>query len=547
MDISKANIRNLKKKSKAGLISKEEFDRLTKLHTIKQSDQKENMVQSFEKVINTNSPDIKIKQVTIAPRGIPLLIDTDVTINQNRKYGLIGLNGSGKSTLLEQLASRQLPVQDCVDMLYVRQEMEGSDKTPIECVIESDTERTKLLLEERILKKKLDDDFDNEAQDRLLVVYDKLKSIGAYTANTRAKNILFGLQFTEEMQHKPTNELSGGWRMRVALACALFVQPKLLLLDEPTNHLDLNASIWLEAYLAKYNKTLILVSHDRDFLNNIVTDIIHLNNKKLTYYKGNYDSFVKNSNINKKQEEKLFKKTGQKINKDKTVQFIFRNPDKLKIPVIQIKQVDFSYDDYLIFNNLELNIDCNSKIAIIGPNGSGKTTLIKLITKELNPTNGEIYHNNNLRIAKFSQHFVDQLDMDISPVEYINSKFKELKTQEIRNSLGMFGIHGTTQEQQISLLSGGQKSRVCLCEISLTMPHILFLDEPTNHLDIASVDALADALIQFKGGIVFITHDQRLVSQVASELWVCGNNKVIRYEGTFDDYKQEIINDLFIE
>jgi len=227
-----------------------------------------------------------------------------------------------------------------------------------------------------------------------------------------------------------------------------------------------------------------------------------------------------------------------------TVQFIFKDPQKLRIPVIQVKEVAFHYPKQQdLFRDIELNMDCDSKIAIVGPNGAGKSTFVNLILGELEPTEGEIYRNPQLRYAKFSQHFVDQLTMSESAVDYIGRKFKELRPQEVRNKLGMFGLTGVSHTQPISLLSGGQKSRVCMCEMSLTQPHIMFFDEPTNHLDIQSVDALAESLIKFEGGIVFITHDQRLVNRVAKELWVCNQTTktVTRYEGTFDDYKQEII------
>jgi len=317
------------------------------------------------------------------------------------------------------------------------------------------------------------------------------------------------------------------------------------------------------------------VSHDREFLTGIVTDIIDLRDKKLCYYRGNYETFEKGLELKKKQEEKEYKlkmkalkeaqaaqtkdardkkkkiekEVGGKVEKlkpakDYSVHFLFKEPPKLKIPVIQIKSVSFHYPDKPnIFENIELNMDCDSKIAIVGPNGAGKSTFVNLIVGELEPTVGEIYRNPHLKVAKFSQHFVDQLIMTETPVEYIGRKFKELKPQEIRNKLGMFGLHGNTHTQAISLLSGGQKSRVCLCELSLLQPHILFLDEPTNHLDIQSVDALADALIKWEGGLVFITHDQRLVSSVAKELWVCkGDSSVLVYEGTFEEYRQEIID-----
>jgi len=245
----------------------------------------------------------------------------------------------------------------------------------------------------------------------------------------------------------------------------------------------------------------------------------------------------------------------EKIAKEYSVKFIFRDPGPLGYPVIQIKGSSFGYvpgEQNLLFKDLELNLDLASRIAIVGPNGAGKSTLMNLILGELEPTKGEILRNRHLRVAKFSQHFVDQLNMTDTPVEYIVKKFPEMKQQEARNKLGMFNLKGALHNQPISLLSGGQKSRVAMAEVGLKTPHMFFLDEPTNHLDIESVDALSQALQEFKGGIILITHDQRLVSTVAKELWVCrGDGSVEIYDGSFDDYKQEIIDrmpdELFID
>jgi len=258
--------------------------------------------------------------------------------------------------------------------------------------------------------------------------------------------------------------------------------------------------------------------------------------------------------LNKKQdkiardEKEKMKKKGivEKAGKEYSVKFIFRDPGVLGYPIIQIKKSSFGYKpgpENLLFQNLELNIDLSSRIAIVGPNGVGKSTLMNLILGELKPTEGYIERNRNLRVAKFSQHFVDQLTMTDTPVEYIAKKFPEYKLQEVRNKLGLFNLKGDLHNKPISLLSGGQKSRVAMAEIGLKMPHIFFLDEPTNHLDIQSVDALSHSLQEFKGGIILITHDQRLVNTVANQLWVCrGDKKVEIYEGTFENYKQDIIN-----
>jgi len=365
------------------------------------------------------------------------------------------------------------------------------------------------------------------------------------------------------------------------LARALFVQPTFLLLDEPTNHLDLDAVIWLGAYLKKYKKTLLLVSHDRDFLNDIVTDILDIREQKLVHYKGNYDSFEKGLAQKKAEYEKQFKKEEKalkqaqreqarssksttvkekiekqggpmkKAAKEYTVEFTFPDPPELPPPIIQIKQASFGYqegEDYLIFRDLELNVGPTSKIGIVGPNGSGKSTLMNLMLGALEPTRGEIIRSRKIRSAKFFQHSVDQLNMNDNPINYIHSLQPELKEQDIRNKLGFFGLKGKqNHEKAIALLSGGQKSRVMFLEMALKEPHIMFLDEPTNHLDIQAVDGLAAALMEFSGGVVLITHDQRLVSRVCDELWVCHGFKeksVEVYEGTFEDYKQSVIDEM---
>lgn len=593
MEVSKQDLRRLKKDLRSGAITREEYDAAmgiskpaekTKEEVIQElkSQEYKSGLQSYKEKkgeLTTNSRDVKIEEVTVSYQQKPLLESTTVIINHGRKYGLIGPNGSGKSTLLRHISQRHIPIPPNINILHVEQEIEGTEQTALEAVIEADAER-KALLEEQAKLELISDNNDEEgmaAHDRLIEVYQRLRAIGAHTAEARAAGILAGLQFTPAMQKKMTKEFSGGWRMRISLARALFVQPTLLLLDEPTNHLDLDASIWLETYLRKYKKTLLLVSHDREFLNNIVTDIIDLRSKKLNYYKGDYDSYEKmqkenerlmdkmrkqrekeiaavktaQTNAAKKKDQKIQKTTEKKgkpviteKEKDYNVEFRFTDPPKLRIPVIQVKEVSFHYPGQPnLFEDVELNLDCDSKIAIVGPNGAGKSTLVNLIIGELKPTEGEVYINPGLRYSKFSQHFVDQLTMSDNAITYINSKFKELRPDEVRGKLGLFGLKGVSHTQPISLLSGGQKSRVCICEMSLSLPHIMFLDEPTNHLDIQSVDALADALIKFQGGVIFITHDQRLVNRVATELWVCNPEKktVKRYEGTFDDYKQEII------
>lgn len=507
-----------------------------------------------EQRINNLSRDIVLEQFTVAYKGQVLLKDADLTIVHGRKYGLIAPNGAGKSTLLLHIAQRYFPIPDHIKILYVAQEIAGSETSALAAVIEADTERSRLLQEERMLRRLIDDpqgDADNAAQERILEVYDQLKQIGAYSAEARAAGILSGLAFTPEMQLMPTKEFSGGWRMRIALACALFVQPTLLLLDEPTNHLDLDAVIWLEAYLRKYKKTLIVCSHDREFLNAIVTDILVIDELKLHHFKGNYDAYEQTKLQKQREQERRAGREGRKLRVSRRkVSFHFSDPPELAEPVLQVKSASFVYANEKdnIFEDLELNIAAHSKIAVVGPNGSGKSTLLNLLIGHLEPTQGEILRNRKLRVAKFSQHLIDQLNMNESAIAYIHRRYPHLREQEVRNSLGAFGLKGrANHEKNINLLSGGQKSRVALLEIALAEPHILFMDEPTNHLDIQSVDALADALRQYTGGVVFVSHDQRLVSRVADELWVCKgklNGTVELYNGTFEDYKKELINEM---
>jgi ATP-binding cassette subfamily F protein 1 len=590
--LTKKEIRDLKKLRKQGKITEEQRALLNPELILKptiddkeariQREQTESAVTGLQQqkgVVDSMSKDIHIQKFSLAIHGKVLFADADLHLAYGRKYGLVGPNGSGKSTLLRHISQRHLPIPQHIRILHVEQEVEGTDQKAIDAVLAADTERTALLEEERKLKPLSVENTDEglAANERLIEIYNRLKAIGAYSAEHRASAILAGLQFSQEMMQMPTKQFSGGWRMRIALARALFVNPDLLLLDEPTNHLDLNAVIWLEAYLKKWKKTLLVVSHDRDFLNWVVTDIIHLHKLQLHYYKGDYDTYEKTfldaSRLHEKklkEQEKKTKLLNEKqtqaakekkkkmekdglLQKDKKVykvKFTFEDPGPLSIPVIQIKDVSFGYSpDKLLFKNLELNIDLKSRIAIVGPNGVGKSTLINLIMGELEPTSGEIIRNRKLRMCKFAQHFVDQLVMTDTPIEYLKKKIPpsqkdEIKEQDLRNYLGKFGIKDKEPLQPIQLLSGGQKSRIVLASIAMQLPHILFLDEPTNHLDIQSVDALAKALQEFKGAVVLISHDQRLITTVCNELWVVGNQKVTIYNGTFDDYRQELIDQM---
>lgn len=559
---------------------------------------------------DANVKDIKIDSFSVSARGKELLKNASVKISHGKRYGLIGPNGKGKSTLLKLLAWRKIPVPKNIDVLLVEQEVVGDDRTALEAVVAANEELVKLRQEaQRLQDLSLEDSVDDEMDsgEKLADVYEKLQEIGSDAAEAQASKILAGLGFTKSMQGRPTKSFSGGWRMRISLARALFVQPTLLLLDEPTNHLDLRAVLWLEEYLGRWKKTLVVVSHDRDFLNSVSTDIIHLHDEKLHFYRGNFDAFEsgyeqKRKETNKKfevyekqlkaakrsgsrsQQEKVKdrakfaanKETAKSKGKGKTVdedeepveapkkwrdysvEFHFPEPTELTPPLLQLIEVSFSYpgrEDFRL-SNVDVGIDMGTRVAIIGPNGAGKSTLLNLIAGDLQPLEGEVRRSQKLRIGRYSQHFVDLLTMEETPVQYLLRLHPEQegfsKQETVRAKLGKFGLPSHNHLSPIAKLSGGQKARVVFTSISMSKPHILLLDEPTNHLDMQSIDALGDALEEFTGGVVLVSHDSRLISRVCedeekSETWVVDNGTVRKFPGTFEEYKEELQKEIRAE
>lgn len=526
-----------------------------------------------------DSRDVHIHNMSVLFHGVELLMDCKLELNVGRRYGLIGLNGCGKSSLLAALANREIPIPDHIDIFLLRREMPPSDKTALETVVEVDQERMRLEKESEDLSHKL----DPESHERLMVVYERLEELDAAKATAKAAYILHGLGFTKEMQKMKVKNFSGGWRMRIALARALYLRPSLLLLDEPTNHLDLNACVWLEGELSKYPRILMMVSHSQDFLNGVCNSIVHMHKKQLQYYGGNFDSYIQTrmeleENQMKRykweqdqiahmknyiarfghgsaklarqaqSKEKTLKKMvdgglTEKIASDKTLSFCFPSCGTLPPPVIMVQNVSFQYSDGKphIYKNLDFGIDLDTRVALVGPNGAGKSTLLKLISAELIPTDGLIRRHSHLKIGRYHQHLAETLELDLSALEYMMKCYPEVKEREdMRKIIGRYGLTGMQQVCPIRNLSDGQRCRVVFAWLAWQCPHLLLLDEPTNHLDIETIDALADAINDFDGGLILVSHDFRLISQVTEEIWVCEKQKITKWDGDIFSYKEQL-------
>jgi ATP-binding cassette subfamily F protein 3 len=538
--------------------------------------------------------DIHMENFSVTVGGRDLIQEATITLAFGRHYGLVGRNGTGKTSFLRAMAMHAIDgIPKNCQILHVEQEVVGDDTIALQCVLNADVERVQLLQEEARLvqqqkdleieaefgqgsgksKGDLDKDFISK---RLEEIYKRLEFIDADAAEARAASILAGLSFTPEMQRKRTKEFSGGWRMRIALARALFIEPDLLLLDEPTNHLDLHAVLWLETYLLKWPKTFIVVSHAREFLNTVVTDILHLHGRKLHAYKGDYDTFERTREEHLKNQQKAFE-TNEKarshmqafidkfrynakraslvqsrikalermehvdaVVSDPDYKFEFPTPDdRPGPPIISFSDASFGYPGGpTLFKNLNFGIDLDSRIAMVGPNGIGKSTILKLISGDLQPTSGTVFRSPKVRMAVFNQHHVDGLDLTVNPLLYMMRCYPGVPEQKLRAHLGSFGVSGNLALQPMYTLSGGQKSRVAFAKITFKKPHIILLDEPSNHLDLDAVEALIQGLLVFQGGVLMVSHDEHLITGSVDELWVVSDGRVTPFSGTFKDYKK---------
>jgi len=511
---------------------------------------------------------LNLTDITVRLGGRTILDAATAKLPPRGRIGLIGRNGAGKSTLVKVIASQLEPDGGSIDMPrgaklgYIAQEAPGGTATPFETVLAADIERAALLEESET----------SHDPDRIGEIHERLIAIDAHAAPSRASRILVGLGFDEEMQHRELESFSGGWRMRVALASLLFSQPDLLLLDEPSNHLDLEAVLWLEDFLKSYPATILLVSHERDFLNNVVDHILHLERGKLTLYPGGYDAFERQRAERQAQlaaarakqqaeREKLqdyiarnsartsTAKQAQSRQKalarmqpiaelvdDPSLSFDFPNPDELRPPLITLDMASVGYGDKPILQRLNLRIDPDDRIALLGRNGNGKTTLARLLAAQLTPMDGGINSSGKMKVGYFTQYQVEELDRDDTPLQHMTRNMAGASPGAVRAQLGRFGFSGDKATTKVGKLSGGERARLALALITRDAPHLLILDEPTNHLDVDAREALIQALNGYSGTVVVVSHDRHMLEMTADRLVLVDQGTAREFDGTLDDY-----------
>jgi len=532
---------------------------------------------------------VSVEGFTLSAPGNELLSEASLTLAKGRRYGLLGPNGMGKTTLLKCLATRRFPIPAGWTVALVAQEAAATERSVVDEVLCADLERLRLTKEEAELFDKLesfqDDDGSGEELaklcERMSQIGIELEATGAEAAESRVRQILVGLQFTDKQMEGQVKLLSGGWRMRVNLAKALFLAPDLLLLDEPTNHLDLDAVLWLDEFLStEFKKTLLVVSHDADFLDSVCTDVIHLEDNQLFKYRGGYTMFKKQHAQRLQEREKEFKKLvveGNKASGSKARQVDKEQIEKARpskaytvkfnfLPLvsdkneagISVHDINFSWNGkapWLLGPKLNFRISACDRIAVVGKNGAGKSTLLNLLSKILWPSQGDVSHSNGLSIGRYSQHFEELGERDtLNPVELLtHPEVRRFgagieKKEQAHKSLGQFGLPTHAHTRPIKELSGGQKARVQFALLTCRRPEILILDEPTNHLDIESVEEIISALRRYEGGFILVSHDARLITSTQATLWEVdgkGGYKV-RGEGLqgFEEYRKSVMTEL---
>ncbi|NCP19166.1 MAG: ABC-F family ATP-binding cassette domain-containing protein [Erythrobacter sp.] len=512
---------------------------------------------------------LTIDGVTVRLGGRPILERASATVPVGARVGLIGRNGAGKSTLMKALIGEIEPDEGEVSkpsrsrIGYIAQEAPRGDLTPEEVVLASATERAALLEE-------LETCTDME---RMGDVHERLLAIDAYSAPARAAKILNGLGFDEEMQKRPVDSFSGGWKMRIALGALLFSEPDILLLDEPSNHLDLEATLWLENFLKSYPATLVVISHERDLLNKVVDHILHLQGGQLTLYPGGYDAFEKQRaeraaqlaaakasqdaqrarlqdyvarNSARASTAKQAQSRAKMLAKmqpiaalmeDPSLSFDFPDPEEMKSPMITLEQAAVGYGEAPpILKRLNFRIEADDRIALLGRNGNGKTTLARLLASQLDPAEGAVNAPGRLKVGYFTQYQVEELAGEDTPLDLMNRAMEGASPGAVRAQLGRFGFSGPRAQQRVDKLSGGERARLALALITRDAPHLLILDEPTNHLDVDAREALIQALNDYSGAVILISHDRHMVELTADRLVLVDSGTAREYAGSMRDY-----------
>ncbi|MBD8454495.1 ABC transporter ATP-binding protein [Serratia rubidaea] len=507
-------------------------------------------------------------------RGTRVLLDNaTATVNPGQKVGLVGKNGCGKSTLLSLLKGElsadggSYTFPGSWALAWVNQETPALDVPALEYVIDGDREFRQLEAELQLANERNDGN-------AIATLHGKLDAIDAWTIRARAASLLHGLGFSNEQLQSPVRAFSGGWRMRLNLAQALLCRSDLLLLDEPTNHLDLDAVIWLERWLKSYPGTLVLISHDRDFLDPIVDKILHIEQQTINEYTGNYSSFERQRATKLAQQQSLYQTQQEKVahlqsyierfrakatkakqaqsrikmlermeliapaHVDNPFSFSFREPESLPNPLLRMEKVSAGYGDKVILQSIKLNLVPGSRIGLLGRNGAGKSTLIKLLADELAPLSGEIGLAKGIKLGYFAQHQLEFLRADESPLQHLSRMAPRVLEQQLRDYLGGFGFQGDKVNEATGRFSGGEKARLVLALIVWQRPNLLLLDEPTNHLDLDMRQALTEALIDFEGALVVVSHDRHLLRSTTDDLYLVHDGQVEPFAGDLEDYQQ---------
>jgi ATP-binding cassette subfamily F protein 3 len=517
---------------------------------------------------------LSIANLTYRVGGRTILEDCAMNVQDGWRVGVVGLNGAGKSTLFKLITGElhndggSISLSPKQKLGQVRQDMPETDDALIDVVLAAHTEMAALWKATET----------EEDPNKIADIYQALADMDAYSAPSKAATLLQGLGFKESQLSEPFSSFSGGWQMRVMLAAVLFLEPDFLLLDEPTNHLDLEAIMWLETYLISYPHTMMIISHDRELLNKCVDHVIHVDKKKLSLFGGNYDAFEKERALRTGLQQKMFEKQQAErahmqafidrfkakaskatqaqsrvkamermdlvdaVIAERAVKFNFPSPEKIPSPMMTIQKADIGYvEGKPILRGVHESIDNDDRIALLGANGNGKSTLMKLIAGKLGIMGGEMFRSGKLRIGYFSQHQTDELDVNSTPYEELmrlmRNTIPDIAEPRVRAKLGAFGFSRDLADNKISALSGGEKARLLFAFMSFDAPHLLLLDEPTNHLDIDAREALVQALNNYEGAVVIVSHDPTMLERVADRLWLVKDGKVSNFEGDLEDYR----------